>query len=60
MRKPIIIKFTKHHEMNDREFSALNDIVTQTTSNFGCNDLFAETYTKGKVLIKDKSLVNTG
>jgi serine/threonine protein kinase len=59
IRKPVIIKFTKNHEMNDREFDALTDIIRYTKTTFGCNDLFAETYTKGKVLINDKSLTDT-
>lgn len=58
LRKPVIIKFTKNHEMNDREFDALTDIIRYTKSVFGCNELFAETYTKGKVLICDNSLTD--
>ena len=27
---PIIVKFTKNHEMNDREFEALRDIIDHT------------------------------
>ena len=45
--------------MNDREFDALTDIIRYTKTTFGCNELFAETYTKGKVLINDKSLTDT-
>lgn len=59
IRKPVIIKFTKNHEMNDREFDALTDIIRYTKGVFGCNDLFAETFAKGKVLINDKSLTDT-
>lgn len=45
--------------MNDREFDALNEIISQTKANFGQNELFAETYTKGKVLILDNSLAKS-
>lgn len=27
MRKPVIIKFTKNHQMNDLEFKALSDVL---------------------------------
>jgi len=30
VRRPVIIKFTRNHEMNDREFDALKEIVNQT------------------------------
>ena len=27
IRRPIIIKFTKNHEMNDREYAAITDVI---------------------------------
>lgn len=58
IRKPIIIKFTKNHTMNDREYAALTDVIDRTKKVYGQNDLFAETYCKGKALILDPSLVD--
>ena len=52
IRKPVIIKFSKNHAMNDRELNALSDVISYAKiSNFGTNEFFAETYAKGKVVI---------
>ena len=56
IRRPIIVKFTKNHEMNDREFEALRDIIDHTLRVKGTNECFADTYVKGKVFIKDPTI----
>jgi len=44
--------------MNDREFAALTDVINRTKKVYGTNEMFAETYCKGKALILDSSLVD--
>jgi hypothetical protein len=53
--RPIIVKFTRHHKMNDHEYKSLSEIIKKNKEKNGDNQLYAETYCKGKVIINDKS-----
>lgn len=44
--------------MNDREYAALTDVIERAKKVYGTNEMFAETYCKGKALILDESLVD--
>ena len=59
IQKPVIIKFTKNHEMNDREYEALRDIQAYSISQKNDSSFIAETYCKGKIMIHDSSLKPT-
>jgi len=59
MRKPVIIKFTQNHKMNDIEYQSLTDITNQTKRAYGCNEFFPETYSKGKILKMDKKALGS-
>jgi len=48
--KPIIVKLTKSHNMNDNEFNALTKIEIDAKQR-GIE--FVETYCKGKVMVID-------
>ena len=54
-QKPIVLKFSKNHSMNDQEFNALAEIG-QRASSSGVD--FVETYAKGKALVLDRELRN--
>ena len=55
--KPVIIKFTQAHEMNDDEFRALKDIQENAVKSDRIkSDDIVKVYTKGKLLIKDPAL----
>lgn len=55
--KPVIIKFTQNHEMNDREYNALSAIIEYTRKHCnGRNDYYANLYGSGQVMVLDKSL----
>ena len=57
MPRPVIIKFTQNHEMNTREFNALNAIIEYTKKQYnGKNEFFANTQSSGQVLVLDKAL----
>lgn len=49
--RPVIIKFTKNHEMNDREYRALKDVTRYVKKQRGENPFYASTHSKGKVMI---------
>ena len=53
--KPVVIKFTKSHAMNDTEFAAALEI-SQRAKAIGVD--FVETFVKGKVLVLDRELRN--
>ena len=59
IQKPVIIKLTKSHEMNDREFKSLIEINDFAQSTQEGSTFFAETYCKGKILIQDPTLKPT-
>ena len=55
--KPVIIKFTQAHEMNDDEFRALKDIQENAVKSDRIkSDDIVKVFTKGKLLIKDPAL----
>ena len=53
--KPVVIKFSKNHAMNDQEFTAALEI-SQRAKAVGVD--FVETFEKGKVLVLDRELRN--
>lgn len=53
LQKPIVLKFSKNHSMNDAEFKALAEIGQRARS---AGTDFVETYAKGKALILDREL----
>lgn len=55
LQKPIVLKFSKNHSMNDAEFKALAE-VGQRARRAGTD--FVETYATGKALILDRELRN--
>ena len=55
LQKPIVLKFSKNHSMNDAEFKALAEIGQRARTS-GTD--FVETYAKGKALILDRELRN--
>jgi uncharacterized protein YxeA len=54
--KPVIIKFTRNHQMNDSEYESLKDIIAFSEKTDNANNFFAATYCKGKAYINDKAL----
>jgi serine/threonine protein kinase len=52
--RPVIVKFTKNHDMNDREYRALKEVVRYVKKQRGENPFYASTHSKGKVIINDK------
>jgi serine/threonine protein kinase len=55
VQKPIVLKFSKKHGMNDAEFAALAEVGERAHAS-GTD--FVETYGKGKALILDRELRN--
>lgn len=51
--KPIVIKFSKNHQMNDVEFKALTDVAEKAKAN-GVE--MVGTFSKGQVLVLDREL----
>ena len=55
---PIVVKFTQSHQMNDREFDAMNNIQTYVKANYDnqVQQLMEQVYSKGKVIILDPKI----
>ena len=55
IQKPVVLKFSKKHAMNDAEFAALAEVGERARTS-GID--FVETYGMGKALILDRELRN--